>query len=233
VSFDVPEQLVQSSAYRDTSGQQQILNNSNLLAESGFGQGQLFITPLTMEEISATIASSAQTYNEKLPTGGVMTINSTPGTLYDPHVMLELTTHRTTPSTPVSLIQPPTQPQAYTGGPIIRPETTAAVRQAMWAVASAGTGATVANPSPNAGYNTLAESPVQEGGKTGTAQTDQPNPRTWWISLAPDDAASGNQPAKMAITVMKEDGGEGACQVFVADDTYAYAMSNHIGPYGG
>ncbi len=221
VPFDAPYN--QSFAYNDTSGQQAILNNQDLLADSGYGQGQLFITPLTMTEISATIASSNQTYNEKLPTGGTLQITSTAGTLYDPHVVLEIVPRdgKTAPTV--------TQPQAYGGGPIFRPSTTSAVRQAMWAVVSQGT----AFYGLTRNGQHLSQSPVMEGGKTGTAQGDAPNPDTWWISLAPDDAAPGGQAAKTSITVAKENSGEGACQVFVADDTYLYAMNNHIGPYGG
>jgi penicillin-binding protein A len=224
VPFDVPEQLSQSSAYEDTSQQKQILNNQDLLAESGFGQGKLFISPLTMVELSSTIASSGQTYSEKLPVGGgTLQIQSSAGTLYDPHVVMEIV--------PRDGKTPPTvvQSQAYTGGAILRPETTTAVRQAMWAVVSQGT----AFYGLTRNGQHLSDSPVKEGGKTGTAQSDQPNPETWWISLAPDDAAPGGSAAKLAVTVMKENGGEGACQVFVADDTYAYAMNNHVGPYGG
>lgn len=194
----------QSSAYNKTTNGKPTDFSVNLLAESGFGQGQLLITPLTMTEVASTIAAN--------------------GSLYEPFAVAKSVAHDGTVTSH--------QPTLYTGAPVLRPETTTAVRKAMWSVSSFGTGATVANPNQGAPNPTLANSPVKEGGKTGTAQGPSASPQTWWISLAPDDAAPGGGPAKLAIVLTKEHSGEGACQVFVADNTYLYAMNNHIGPYG-
>jgi hypothetical protein len=72
------------------------------------------------------------------------------------------------------------------------------------------------------------------GGKSGTGQGDEPNPQSWWISLAPDDQyPNGGGPAKMAITVMKEHSGDGGCQAWVANAAYNYAINHKIGPFGG
>src|SRR5262249_35726559 len=63
----------QSSAYNalDANGKPNRLDsNPNLLAESGFGQGQLLITPLTMTEVASAVA-----------TGGY---------LYEPHVVSQI-----------------------------------------------------------------------------------------------------------------------------------------------
>lgn len=207
VPFDGP--YAQSSAYPAVSGGQQNSFSADELAASGFGQGELQITPLTMSEVTSTVAAD--------------------GLLYEPHVVLGQEAHTTSANVAGMSVA---APQLYSGGPIIRPETASAVRQAMWAVTTYGTASTVGgNPNPIAGNTTLANSPVKEGGKTGTGQTNQPNPRTWWISLAPDDAAPGGSAAKLAVTVAKEGAGDGACQVYVADDTYLYAQLNHIGPY--
>lgn len=204
VKFDGPYK--QSSAYNDAKDQQAILNNSDLLAESGFGQGHLFITPLTMTEVSAAIAAD--------------------GNLFEPHAVLKRVIHSDQGTTEQAV-----QNTLYGGGALFSPDTAKAVRTAMWGVASVGTGSTVSNPNGNAANPTLKDSPVKEGGKTGTGQLggEGQRPQTWWISLAPDDVVSGT-PAQMVVTVMKEHSGEGACQVFVADDTYLYAMNNHIIP---
>jgi len=190
VPFDAP--YAQSSAYLAKTNGKPTDFSPNLLAESGFGQGQLLISPLTMSEISSAVAAD--------------------GNLYVPHVVM-----KAQPTVGGPFTQ---DPQVYSGGQIFSPDTAAKVRQAMWGVSSYGTGSTVAHNGIH-----LADSPVKEGGKTGTAQLENGLPHTWWISLAPDDAAPGGGPAQLTITVMKEHSKEGACQVFVADDTYLAAKS--------
>ncbi len=198
IPFDAPQS--QSTAFNAVSNGSSSPFNTDLLEDEGFGQGQLLITPLTMEEVVSTVAAN--------------------GVTYEPHIGWKIVPHgqsvnNTLPQAPVQYGQP------------IRPETAQSVRAAMWAVASYGTGA--AGLAPYNGH-TLATSGVYEGGKTGTAQSDQPNPDTWWISLAPDDQAPGAPSgAKYAITLMKEHSGEGACQVYVADTVYQYALQNNIG----
>jgi peptidoglycan glycosyltransferase len=187
--------------------------NNDLLAESGFGQGQLFITPLTMAEVTSTMAAGGQ--------------------LFVPHVLFATAAPGQKLSDAVAQ-----SPQLYTGQPIIQSQTAAAVRRAMRAVVEYGT----------VGKTTLliASSPAAEGGKTGTAQVDANNdhdadnngggvtdndnddPHAWWISLAPDDAVAGAGPAKLAGVVMKENSGEGACQVFVSDNIYKCAAADHV-----
>jgi peptidoglycan glycosyltransferase len=198
VPFD--EVSAQSSAYnQNTNGQPtQLTNNPNLLAESGFGQGQLLITPLTMTEIASTIASG--------------------GYLYEPHLVTQIV--------PFGVSRDSVLPGgdgligdkvAYGGGPIIEPQTAAAARAAMWSVVSYGTASFSPNPVTGIG---LKASGTHEGGKTGTGQSGNVQPETWWISLAPDDQASGGAGAKYVVTVHKEHSGEGACQVWIADDIY-------------
>jgi hypothetical protein len=87
----------------------------------------------------------------------------------------------------------------------------------MWSVVDYGT----ANYSPNPVTSiSLKQSGTHEGGKTGTGQAGNIQPETWWISLAPDDQAPGGAPAKYAVSVHKEHSGEGACQVWIADNIY-------------
>jgi cell division protein FtsI/penicillin-binding protein 2 len=190
VPFDAP--YAQSSAYLAKTNGKPTDFSPNLLAESGFGQGQLLISPLTMAEVTSAIAAD--------------------GNLYVPHVVMKAQPKVGGPFTQ--------DPQLYSGGQLFSPDTAAKMRQAMWAVSSYGTGSTVLHNGIR-----LANSPVKEGGKTGTAQLESGRPHTWWISLAPDDAAPGGGPAQLTITVMKEHSNEGACQVFVADDTYLAAKS--------
>ena len=189
IPFDAPYK--QSSAYNaiGSDGQPQDFN-INLLAESGFGQGQLLISPLTMSVITSSVAND--------------------GMLVTPHVLLGGDT---------------------SSQQVISPNAAAGVRKAMWAVVDHGTGATYPNPT---GGPQLLDSPAQMGGKSGTGQGDEPNPQSWWISLAPDDQyPNGGGPAKMAITVMKEHSGDGGCQAWVANATYNYAINHKIGPFGG
>jgi peptidoglycan glycosyltransferase len=191
----------QSSAYNtlDSNGQPtQFTSNPNLLAESGFGQGQLLITPLTMTEIASTIASG--------------------GYLYEPHVVSQIVPYGENRSSVLpggdGLIG---DKVAYGGGPIIESQTAAAARAAMWSVVNYGTA--YAGLTNSNGIH-LRDTGTHEGGKTGTGQSGNVQPETWWISLAPDDQAPGGGPAKYVVSVHKEHSGEGACQVFVADDIY-------------
>jgi cell division protein FtsI/penicillin-binding protein 2 len=166
--------------------------NNDLLAESGFGQGQLGITPLTMAEITSTMAAN--------------------GNLMVPHVMF-----KQVPPGVMSSSVSPQSPQLFGGGPVIQASTAAAVRQAMRAVVQYGTAA--------AGQAVkLANSPAIIGGKTGTAQLSLGSPHAWWISLAP---AEGPTSSSLAVVVMKEHGGEGACQIFVGEDVYKCAAADH------
>ena len=198
LGFDAP--FNQSQAFNALTNGQPTQFNTNLLAESGFGQGQLLISPLTMATVASAVAAN--------------------GYLYTPHVALKTVPHGVNASSVL-----PNAASVYSQ--IMRPETAAAVRQAMWAVTQYGTGS--AGLPPHNGYYTY-NSPAHMGGKTGTGQTDQPNPQTWWIGIAPDDAAgAGSGPAKYAIALLKEHSGEGACQVYVANDTMLYALQHNIG----
>jgi peptidoglycan glycosyltransferase len=196
--FDAPYNP--SAAFNQTTNGQPTAFNDNLLAESGFGQGQLQISPLTMATVASAVAAD--------------------GDLYTPHVVYKQIPFGATPSgvlaTPAALY-----------GQVMAPQTAATVRQAMWAVSQYGTGS--AGLGAHNGYH-VYDSPAHMGGKTGTAQLPDGRPHAWWIGIAPDDASgAGTGPAKYAIALIKEHSGEGACQVYVANDVMLYAMQHGIG----
>lgn len=196
--FDAPYNP--SVAYNATTNGQQTAFNVNLLAESGFGQGQLQISPLTMATVASAVAAD--------------------GDLYTPHVVYKQIPYGSSPSgvlaTPAALYSQ-----------VMAPQTAQAMRQAMWAVSQYGTGS--AGLGTHNGYH-VYDSPAHMGGKTGTAQLPDGRPHAWWIGIAPDDASgAGTGPAKYAIALIKEHSGEGACQVYVANDIMLYAMQHGIG----
>jgi cell division protein FtsI/penicillin-binding protein 2 len=187
--------FAQSYAYPDKINGKPTDISDNLIAEEGYGQGALQITPLTMIEMDSAIAAN--------------------GVLYNPHVTWKVVPHGVSAKDVL-----PKPSEVYGGGPVIRPETAQAVRQAMAAVVTSGT-AYYGLFSPETGLR-LKDSPTHEGGKTGTNQNENGEPDAWWLSLAPNDqlpAANGAQ-AKYTIVLNKNHSGEGACQVFVADDIY-------------
>src|SRR5262249_44849984 len=133
------------------------------------------------------------------------------GNLYVPHVVRE----EKAGGHPVAL--PYDYGTPWTGHPIIRTETAQQARKAMWAVVDYGTAWYGLSRNGRA----VKDTGTHEGGKTGTAQLGSGIPQAWWIALAPDDQAPGGGPAKYVVVVSNERGGEGACQVFVADDIYS------------
>jgi peptidoglycan glycosyltransferase len=201
VPFDAP--YTQSRAYNPTTDGQPTTFDANLLASSGFGQGQLLISPLTMTEITSAVAAN--------------------GVLWDPHVVWKVVPHGVNPNDVA-----PVSPVMYGGGPVFSAQTAASIRRAMWAVATYGTGAAGLQRNGVYPYQTF----VYMGGKTGTGQLHSGLPQAWWISLAPDDQAPGGGPARLVITISKEHSGEGACQVWVANDLYQYAFDHHLAPSG-
>ena len=197
-AFDAP--YTPSQAFSAMTNGKPTAFTDNLLAESGFGQGQLLISPLTMATVASTVAAN--------------------GYLYTPHVVLKQVRSGDAPSSVL-----PAAPAIYKQ--VMSAQTAMAIRQAMWAVTQYGTGS-AGLPAHN-GYYTY-NSPAHMGGKTGTAQLQSGRPHAWWIGIAPDDASgAGTGPAKYAIALIKENSGEGACQAYVANDTMLYALQHNIG----
>jgi cell division protein FtsI/penicillin-binding protein 2 len=106
----VPFDSTQSQSRAFTPGAQ--LTN-NLLAESGFGQGQLLISPLTMAEVTSAAAAN--------------------GNLYAPHVLAKVVTPDGAATTTGSAL--------FSGQPVMQVATAASIRAAMRAVVQYGTAA--------------------------------------------------------------------------------------------
>ncbi|MBA3825749.1 MAG: hypothetical protein H0X24_17855, partial [Ktedonobacterales bacterium] len=163
------------------------------LATTAYGQGQLFLTPLTMLMIDSSVAAD--------------------GMLFAPHLVRKVVGHAVDQGT-----VPDIAPTLL--GTTMSATTASSVRTAMRDVvqygsvgASGGVIAAVGNSSAHL------------GGKTGTAQLGSGQPHAWFISLAPDDAfGKGDGPARLAIVVMKEHAGEGACQAPIAQQIAEFAL---------
>jgi hypothetical protein len=112
------------------------------------------------------------------------------GNLYVPHVVMQAKPKVGGPFTQ--------DPQVYSGGQVFSPDTAAKVRQAMWGVSSYGTGSTVAHNGIH-----LADSPVKEGGKTGTAQLESGlwvlNDPQGGLLVSPMRGESGWEPGDSAV----------------------------------
>ncbi len=163
------------------------------LATTAYGQGQLFLTPLTMEMITSAVAAN--------------------GTLFAPRLALKIVPHDGNPASVA-----PIAPVAL--GQVMSTATAQGVRVAMRDVVTYGSvgasGGTIA---------AIMNSSAHIGGKTGTAQLASGNPHAWFISLAPDDAYAGvSGPARLAVVIMKERGGEGACQAPIAQQIDEFAL---------
>lgn len=133
------------------------------------------------------------------------------GLLARPHFLLKAVPHG---------VDPASVPDADLGQPqrVMSEGVATYVRQAMRDVvefgsigASGGVIAAIGNQSPTI------------GAKTGTAQLGSGDPHAWLISLAPDDT-TGTSPAQLAVVVMKEHGGEGACKAPIVGNIYRQAI---------
>jgi cell division protein FtsI/penicillin-binding protein 2 len=196
--IQVPGRNVPAVPYDGTSAQSRayppgVPLDPVTFAASGFGQGDLQITPLTMTEVASTMAANGQ--------------------LFVPHAVSRVVPSGQNPQT-----TSPVASALYGGAPVIRPETAALMRQAMRATVSYGT--------VSQGQSVqLSLSPAMYGAKTGTGQVDNNRPQTWLITIAPS-VNDVSTPGNLAVTVMKEHSGEGACQLFVADDVYRCAAAD-------
>jgi peptidoglycan glycosyltransferase len=119
-----------------------------------------------------------------------------------PHLLYKAVPHGTDPKSVKPASPTPYTENGVSKGQIISPQTAAAVREAMRGVVQQGS-ATIINGTQ-----------AQAGGKTGTAQLENADPHSWFISLAPD--GSGQTP-QYAVVVLRENGDEGLWQAPVAD----------------
>ena len=164
------------------------------LAASAFGQGQLFLTPMTMSMITSAVAAD--------------------GMLYAPRLALKIVPDGIDPNT-----VPNNAPVQLGNGPIFSAQTAQYIRKAMKDVVQFGS---IQSSGPN--WSPVYTSPNNIGGKTGTGQTSLAHPDVWFMSLAPDDAYANSSAAKLSIVVMKEQGTEGAYESFVAQQMYDFAL---------
>ena len=189
IPFDVP---VAHSWVFQPSAQADWDRDNVALANAGYGQAFLQISPLEMTVITSTIAAD--------------------GKYQKPHVLLKRVAHGVQADS-VAAVAPQTLSQPFT------PATAQGLRAAMRAVVVYGSvgasGPFVAPP---------ANSPVMEGGKTGTGETGNGAPQTWFISLAPADISNASNLPRLAIVIQKEQDGEGACQAPIAQSIYEYAL---------
>jgi penicillin-binding protein A len=168
---------------------------STLLAESAFGQGKLFITPLTMNMVTSAVAAD--------------------GVLYAPRLGLKLVPHGVNAAT-----VPNNAPVPFGNGPLFSAQTAQGVRQAMRDDVLFGTvGASGST------WQSVVNSSAIIGGKTGTAQVSDahPNPNSWFISLAPDDAGGGGK-AQLVSTIVKENATGGAYESLISPSIYEFAL---------
>ncbi|MBA3824332.1 MAG: hypothetical protein H0X24_10620 [Ktedonobacterales bacterium] len=189
IPFDVP---VAHSWVFQPSAQAQWDRDDVALANAGYGQAFLQISPLAMTVMTSTIAAD--------------------GKYQKPHVLLKRVPHGTD-AAKATVVAPQLVTQAFSQA------TAQGLREAMRAVVVYGSvgasGSFVAPP---------ANSPVMEGGKTGTGETGNGSPQTWWISLAPADISNVSNLPRLAIVIQKEQDGEGACQAPIAQSIYEYAL---------
>jgi peptidoglycan glycosyltransferase len=214
------------SAPIDTSGalpsyvyvnQNGSLDQAQNLATSAFGQGQLFLTPLTMSMVTNAVAAD--------------------GNLYAPRLGLKVVPHCVPPG--ASPYGPPTQncdawqatpdssPVQLGNGPIFSQHSAQGVRQGMRADIDYGT----VGASGSAWQQNVTDSPAHIGGKTGTGQVSDthPHPNSWFISLAPDDtnsdgSSSGTGSAQLTVVIVKENANSGAYESLIAPEIYNFAL---------
>ena len=206
VGFDAP--YAQSIAYPAiTTGGQAGLSN-DALAESAFGQGKLLISPLTMSVVTSAIAN-----------GGV---------LAKPHVGLALAAYGSAEAQGQQLRDPATDTA------ILHPGTAQNLRQAMWAVASSGTGSYGNGVDPVFGTK-LSNSSSR--GRQDRYRAGQLRPARRVVDLArPRYQAPGAPGGAQYVVIVNKQGdpngagnNEGACQVYVADDIYRTLLGIHRG----
>ncbi|HZS77513.1 MAG TPA: penicillin-binding transpeptidase domain-containing protein [Ktedonobacteraceae bacterium] len=150
------------------------------LAENAFGQGVDFVTPMQMSLLNSTVANNGHMMRPTL----ISKIVDPNGTVLQSFTAQEL-------GTPIS------------------EQTAVQVRDAMYGVVACGSGSLirVQLSYPYSKWSVI--------GKTGTGQVPQTNPNqitpaeSWFITQAPYQFQSGQIPT-LAITAMKENGGEGA-----------------------
>ncbi len=171
------------------------LTDPAALAATSYGQGQLFLNPMTMELIASSVANGGQ--------------------LADPHFLIKIVPHGTNPASVAAT--------TTTGvHQIFSSQTAQEVQQAMRADVAYGTiGASGGN------IASVGNLPENIEAKTGTAQGAGQYPGSWVISIGHNPFSNG--PPTLAITIMKEQTGSGACQAPILGDIYQEAFQTLSG----
>jgi penicillin-binding protein A len=197
--FDLP--LIKSWMYKPGNNFDAVA-----LANTGFGQGYLQISPLVMTVMTSAIAAD--------------------GKEYAPHLLLKSVANGTDPKT-----VPNATPQLL--GQVMTPQTAQSVREAMSAVVNYGSVGASGTTFRNAINPPLLEGGKTGTGQDDAPDTQNPQlasyPQAWFISVAPDDVnnPTGNPP-RLAMVVQRHRGGEGSCQA-----PYAQAIYNQLLPMVG
>lgn len=120
-----------------------------------------------------------------------------------PHLLSKVVPHGANPNDPNAITQ--IAPTTYGTGPIMSAAAAQGVRESMRGVVQQGSAGLISRTLANV------------GGKTGTAQRENGDPDSWFLSLAPDNPG---QTPKWVVVVMRENGDEGLFQAPVADCIY-------------
>lgn len=122
------------------------------------------------------------------------------GTAMQQHLLYKIVPHGTNPADATV-----TAPTTFGNGPIMSATTAQNIRLSMRGVVKQGSAGLISATRANV------------GGKTGTAQRENGDPDSWFLSLAPDDPG---QTPQWVIVVQRENGDEGLFQAPVADCIY-------------
>ncbi len=122
------------------------------------------------------------------------------GVAMQPHLLYKVVPHGVNPNDVA-----PISPTQYGNGPLMSKTTAQNIQASMRGVVKQGSAGLISATRANV------------GGKTGTAQLENADPHSWFISLAPDNPG---QTPKWVVVVMREHGDEGLLQAPVADCIY-------------
>src|SRR5579885_3635090 len=125
------------------------------------------------------------------------------GTAMQPDLLYKVVPHGVNPNDTNNIVT--YSPKQYGNGPIMSQSTAQGILQSMRGVVTQGSAGLIFGNQDNV------------GGKTGTGQTDNADPQSWFISTAPDGPG---QTPKLVVIVTKEKGDEGLFQAPIADCIY-------------
>ncbi len=191
VPFDIP--VAHSWVYQPQEAQ--AWNQDQVsLAVSGFGQGNLLISPLVMTVMASAVAAG--------------------GNYYKPHLLLKSVSHGVAAAS-VPNVAPVLVGQAMS------PQTAQGVREAMRDVVTFGSVGASGGVIAQAITSPVLEGGKTGTGQVGNNTAPQ---TWFVSLAPDDLSNPTGNPPRLAITVQKERDGEGACQAPVALNVYQYAL---------